>query len=136
MRLLNRVKTYLPARDDAAEFDDHDRDFPTGIGNLCRCSTIFYCFFYNKNEYPKLLIIIYKTVSVDDNRIVAWRKSNKVGIKARAKLNCDLKSGTEIVTGFALRFLYTNTVPSLEQREIQTSEVTIPVFVVLGICDS
>ena len=45
MRLFNRVKTYLPARDDAAEFDDHDRDFPTGIGNLCRCSTIFYCFF-------------------------------------------------------------------------------------------
>ena len=29
---LSRVKTYLPARDDAAEFDDHDRDFPTGIG--------------------------------------------------------------------------------------------------------
>lgn len=99
-----RVKTYLPARDDAAEFDDHDRDFPPGI--------------------------------VDEPRIVAWRKSNKVGIKATAKLNCDLKSGTEVVTGFALRFLYTNTVPSLEQREIQTSEVTIPVFVVLGICDT
>ena len=96
----------------------------------------FLLFFLYKNDYPKLLIIIYKTVSVDDNRIVAWRKSNKVGIKARAKLNCDLKSGTEIVTGFALRFLYTNTVPSLEQREIQTSEVTIPVFVVLGVCDS
>ena len=73
---------------------------------------------------------------VDDKRIVAWRKSNKVGIKAKAKLNCDLKPGTEVVTGFALRFLYTNTVPSLEQREIQTSEVTIPVFVVLGICES
>merc|ERR550539_2209792 len=69
-----RVKTYLPARDDAAEFDDHDRDFPTGI--------------------------------VDDSRIVAWRK-----------LNSDLTPGTEVITGFALRFLYTNTVPSLEQRE-------------------
>ena len=77
-----------------------------------------------------------KNVLVDEPRIVAWRKSNKVGIKATAKLNCDLKSGTEVVTGFALRFLYTNTVPSLEQREIQTSEVTIPVFVVLGICDT
>ena len=31
--LFYRVKTYLPARDDAAEFDDHDRDFPSGIGN-------------------------------------------------------------------------------------------------------
>jgi len=99
-----RVKTYLPARDDAAEFDDHDRDFPTGI--------------------------------VDDSRIVAWRKSNKVGIKAKAKLNCDLTPGTEVITGFALRFLYTNTVPSLEQREIQTTEITIPVFVVLGKCSS
>ena len=67
---------------------------------------------------------------------MAWRKSNKVGIKAKAKLNCDLKAGTEVITGFALRFLYTNTVPSLEQREIQTSEITIPVFVVLGTCDS
>lgn len=99
-----RVKTYLPARDDAAEFDDQDRDFPTGI--------------------------------VDDSRIVAWRKSNKVGIKAKAKLNCDLTPGTEVITGFALRFLYTNTVPSLEQREIQTTEITIPVFVVLGKCSS
>jgi len=99
-----RVKTYLPARDDAAEFDDHDRDFPSGI--------------------------------VDDKRIVAWRKSNKVGIKAKAKLNCDLERGDEVITGFALRFLYTNTVPSLEQREIQTSEVTIPVFVVLGTCEA
>ena len=73
---------------------------------------------------------------VDDSRIVAWRKFNKVGIKAKAKLNCDVKKGEEVVTGFALRFLYTNTVPSLEQREIQTSDITIPVFVVLGTCDS
>ena len=75
-------------------------------------------------------------LSVDDSRIVAWRKSNKVGIKAKAKLNCDVTPGTEVITGFALRFLYTNTVPSLEQREIQTTEITIPVFVVLGKCSS
>ena len=80
-----------------------------------------------------MLIILF---TVDDSRIVAWRKSNKVGIRAKVKVNCDLKRGTEVITGFALRFLYTNTVPSLEQREIQTSEITIPVFVVLGTCDS
>ena len=77
--------------------------------------------------YQTLILIL-----VDDSRIVAWRKSNKVGIKAKAKLNCDLETGAEVVTGFALRFLYTNTVPSLEQREIQTSDVTVPIFIVLG----
>ena len=82
------------------------------------------------------MIIASRIISVDDKRIVAWRKSNKVGIKAKAKLNCDLERGDEVITGFALRFLYTNTVPSLEQREIQTSEVTIPVFVVLGTCEA
>ena len=83
-----------------------------------------------------IMIIASRIISVDDKRIVAWRKSNKVGIKAKAKLNCDLERGDEVITGFALRFLYTNTVPSLEQREIQTSEVTIPVFVVLGTCEA
>ena len=68
------------------------------------------------------MIIASRIVSVDDKRIVAWRKSNKVGIKAKAKLNCDLERGDEVITGFALRFLYTKTVPSLEQREIQTSD--------------
>ena len=61
-----------------------------------------------------------------------WRKSNKVGIKARAKLNPDIGIGSEVITGFCLRFLYTNTVLSAEQREIQTSDVAIPVFVILG----
>lgn len=38
----------------------------------------------------------------------------------------------EIVTGFGVRFVYTNTVPALEQREVQKVEITVPVYVVLG----
>ena len=38
----------------------------------------------------------------------------------------------EILTGFGVRFMYTNTVPALEQREIQKVDITIPVYVVLG----
>ena len=42
------------------------------------------------------------------------------------------QSDEEILTGFGVRFMYTNTVPALEQREIQKVDVTIPVYVVLG----
>jgi len=38
----------------------------------------------------------------------------------------------EILAGFGVRFMYTNTVPALEQREIQKVDVTTPVYVVLG----
>ena len=49
-----------------------------------------------------------------------------------AKINENLESGTEITTGFAMKFVYTNTVPALEQR-VQTADVIIPVYVNLGI---
>ena len=68
----------------------------------------------------------------DDERIVAWRKVNKVGIVARARLEPDLSSGDEVVTGFALRFEYTNTLTSLEQKEVSRYDITVPVYVVLG----
>merc|ERR1719342_1411229 len=68
-------RTYLPPRDDTAEYDDSGPDL-TGVE--------------------------------DDERIVAWRKVNKVGLVA----------GDEVVTGFALRYEYTNTLTSLEQKEV------------------
>ena len=68
---------------------------------------------------------------VDDKSVVAWRKGNKAGIYLSAKIDPDT-SGKDIITGFAMKFIYTNTVPALEQREIQTSEVYAPVYVNLG----
>ena len=52
-----------------------------------------------------------------------------------AKAKSDLAEKVEeeeIVTGFGVRFVYTNTVPALEQREVQKVEITVPVYVVLG----
>jgi hypothetical protein len=69
---------------------------------------------------------------VDDKSVISWRKGNKAGIILSAKISSDLQDGDEIITGFALKFVYTNTVPALEQREIQKSEVIIPVYVILG----
>ena len=68
----------------------------------------------------------------DDDRIVAWRKVNKVGIVARARIDADLVAGDEVVTGFALRYEYTNTLTSLEQKEVARYDITVPVYVVLG----
>lgn len=92
-------RTYLPPRDDTAEYDDSGPDL-TGVE--------------------------------DDERIVAWRKTNKVGIVARARLSANLEAGDEVVTGFALRFEYTNTLTSLEQKEVARYDITVPVYVILG----
>ena len=70
---------------------------------------------------------------VDDKQVVSWRKGNKAGILLSAVIDKDVKVGDDIVTGFALKFVYTNTVPALDSsREVQTSDVTAPVYVVLG----
>lgn len=69
---------------------------------------------------------------VDDVNLIAWRKGNKAGLILSALLESGLEKGEEIVTGFAMKFVYTNTVPALEQREVQTSEITVPVYVILG----
>lgn len=69
---------------------------------------------------------------IDDKSVVAWRKGNKAGVHLSAKLNENLESGSEIITGFALKFVYTNTVPALEQR-VQTVDVIVPVYVNIGI---
>ena len=95
----NKKRTYLPPRDDTAEYDESGPDL-SGVE--------------------------------DDNRIVVWRKSNRVGILARARLGQDIDPGTEVVTGFALRYEYTNTLTSLEQKEVSKYDITVPVYVVLG----
>ena len=69
---------------------------------------------------------------VDDVNLIAWRKGNKAGIILSAFVNKDVKENDDIIVGFALKFIYTNTVPQLEQREIQTSEIIAPVYITLG----
>ena len=69
---------------------------------------------------------------VDDVNLIAWRKGNKAGIILSAFVNKDVKENDDITVGFALKFIYTNTVPQLEQREIQTSEIIAPVYITLG----
>ena len=69
---------------------------------------------------------------VDDVNLIAWRKGNKAGILLSAILDENVKPEDEIITGFALKFIYTNTVPALEQREVQTSEIIAPIYVILG----
>ena len=65
--------------------------------------------------------------------MVAWRKGNKAGVQLSAKVTQGkLEVGTEVITGFAMKFIYTNTVPALEQREVQTVDVIVPVYVHLG----
>jgi hypothetical protein len=73
--------------------------------------------------------------------VVKWRKGNKVLLSLNAILPARFekpKTATkpieeeEILTGFGVRFMYTNTVPALEQREIQKVDITVPIYVVLG----
>lgn len=70
---------------------------------------------------------------IDDKSVVAWRKGNKAGVQLSAKVTQGkLEVGTEVITGFAMKFIYTNTVPALEQREVQTVDVIVPVYIHLG----
>jgi hypothetical protein len=72
--------------------------------------------------------------------VVFWRKGNKVLLLLTAPLPARFakpKSETEkieeeIVTGFGIQFIYTNTVPVLEQREVQKVDITVPAYVILG----
>ena len=69
---------------------------------------------------------------VDDVNLVAWRKGNKAGIILSAIVSKDVKDNEDVTIGFAMKFIYTNTVPALEQREVQTSEIIAPVYITLG----
>jgi len=65
----------------------------------------------------------------DDREIVVWRKSNKVGLM----MGVTPKEGTDdIVVGFGIQYQYTNTVFALDNKELQTVIMRIPVFLNLG----
>ena len=69
---------------------------------------------------------------VDDAAVVAWRKGNKVGVFLSATPGEKLGSGDEVVVEFALKFVYTNTISALEKKEVQTADILVPVYIVLG----
>ena len=69
---------------------------------------------------------------VDDEKVVSWRKGNKACVMLSALLDKNIQQGDDIVTGFALKFVYTNTIQAIENREVQTSDITAPVYVALG----
>jgi len=67
-----------------------------------------------------------------DGGAVAWRRGNRVGLKLRAQVSADVQSGDSALVSFCLRFVYTNTISALEQREIQTEDIHLPVHLNLG----
>ena len=69
---------------------------------------------------------------VDDETVVAWRKGNRVGVFLSATPGEKLSPGDEVVAEFALKFVYTNTISALEKKEVQTADILVPVYVVLG----
>lgn len=69
---------------------------------------------------------------VDDKAVVDWRKANRVGVKMTAKVNSSVQKGDQAVATIALKFLYTNTISALEQREVQTENIFVPINIVLG----
>jgi len=64
---------------------------------------------------------------VDNREVVAWRKSNKVGILMGVK-----PTEEKVVVGFAIQYQYTNTVFALDSKEVHTATLRVPVFLTLG----
>ena len=50
----------------------------------------------------------------------------------KAKVSESVTPGSQVVCGMCLKFVYTNTISALEQREVQTADILIPIDVVLG----
>ena len=69
---------------------------------------------------------------VDDETVVAWRKGNRVGVFLSATPGEKLSPGDEVVAEFALKFVYTNTISALEKKEVQTADILVPVYIILG----
>jgi len=65
---------------------------------------------------------------VDNKSVVAWRKSNKVGIVFHVKPS----AADQVVVGFAIQYQYTNTVFALDSKGVQTATLRVPVFLNLG----
>jgi len=65
----------------------------------------------------------------DDKEVVVWRKSNKVGLMMGVTPS-DGKG--DVIVGFGIEYQYTNTVFALDNKELQTVIMKIPVFLNLG----
>ncbi len=96
----------VPPRDDAAEFDDSS----SGGGGGGSAAGL----------------------APDDGDLVRWHRANKVGVALRAHVDESAKVGEKAVVELAMSFVYTNTISALEQREVQTAEIFVPLYIVLG----
>ncbi|KAJ8939603.1 hypothetical protein NQ318_010610 [Aromia moschata] len=69
----------------------------------------------------------------DDPKLVKWRKSNKAFIKLNVTPVVDLTLNSEVVCGFIMQHIYTNTIASkVENKEPQKYAHKVKVFLHLG----
>ncbi|XP_073978985.1 dynactin subunit 4 isoform X1 [Rhodnius prolixus] len=68
----------------------------------------------------------------DDPKIVVWRKGNKAAIKFMVIPNASLANGDKVIFGFSLEYGYVNTMPTLEQRQPQRTEMQVNVYITPG----
>nr|CAH7743499.1 unnamed protein product [Callosobruchus chinensis] len=69
----------------------------------------------------------------DDPNLVKWRKSNKAFIRLAVTPNGDLPLNSEVVCGFVMQHIYTNTITSkVENKEPQQYNHKVKVFLNLG----
>lgn len=69
----------------------------------------------------------------DDKNLVVWRKSNKAIVKLQVTPDSDLSVGDEVVCGFSIEHIFTNTVTvTVENKQPQKSNHRVRVFLNLG----
>ncbi|XP_022912675.2 dynactin subunit 4 [Onthophagus taurus] len=68
----------------------------------------------------------------DDPKLVIRRKSNKAVIKLIITPSDELKLGEEVIIGFVMQHVYTNTIPIEKVKEPQKCEHKISVYLSLG----
>ncbi|XP_044263145.1 dynactin subunit 4 [Tribolium madens] len=69
----------------------------------------------------------------DDTKLVVWRKSNKVFVKLVVTPDDGLELNTEIVAGFTMQHIYTNTIATtVENKEPDRHDHNVRVFLTLG----
>ncbi|KAL1139541.1 hypothetical protein AAG570_006524 [Ranatra chinensis] len=68
----------------------------------------------------------------DDPNVVVWRKGNKAAVKFSITPFSDIKPGTEVLFGFCLDYGYVNTMPILEPRQPQRTEMQVKVYLSPG----